>query len=52
MAGGSWPDVLGALLNGKDLTAAEAAWAMDRIMSGEASDAQVAGFMVALRAKG
>lgn len=52
MAGGSWPDLLGALLNGKDLTAAEAAWAMDRIMSGEASDAQVAGFMVALRAKG
>ncbi|MEU1616282.1 anthranilate phosphoribosyltransferase [Streptomyces sp. NPDC005722] len=52
VAGGSWPDVLGALLNGRDLTAAEAAWAMDRIMSGEASDAQVAGFMVALRAKG
>ncbi|MEU1543020.1 anthranilate phosphoribosyltransferase [Actinacidiphila glaucinigra] len=52
VAGGSWPDVLGVLLNGKDLTAAEAAWAMDRIMSGEASDAQVAGFMVALRAKG
>ncbi len=52
MAGGSWPDVLGALLNGKDLTAADTAWAMDRIMSGEASDAQVAGFMVALRAKG
>ncbi|MDX3239634.1 anthranilate phosphoribosyltransferase [Streptomyces sp. ME03-5709C] len=52
MAGGSWPDVLGALLSGRDLSAAEAAWAMDRIMSGEASDAQVAGFMVALRAKG
>ncbi|WP_431946437.1 anthranilate phosphoribosyltransferase [Actinacidiphila sp. bgisy167] len=52
VAGGSWPDVLNALLNGRDLTAAEAAWAMDRIMSGEASDAQVAGFMVALRAKG
>lgn len=52
VAGGSWPDVLNALLNGRDLTSAEAAWAMDRIMSGEASDAQIAGFMVALRAKG
>jgi anthranilate phosphoribosyltransferase len=52
VAGGSWPDVLGTLLNGQDLSAAETAWAMNRIMSGEASDAQVAGFMVALRAKG
>ncbi|MDH6110062.1 anthranilate phosphoribosyltransferase [Kitasatospora sp. MAP12-15] len=48
----TWPDVLGALLNGEHLTRADAAWAMDRIMSGEASQAQVAGFMVALRAKG
>jgi anthranilate phosphoribosyltransferase len=48
----SWPDLLSALLSGKDLTAADTAWAMDRIMQGEASDAQIAGFMVALRAKG
>jgi anthranilate phosphoribosyltransferase len=48
----SWPDVLSALLAGTDLTAGDTAWAMDRIMNGEASDVQIAGFMVALRAKG
>ncbi|MBP0450213.1 MULTISPECIES: anthranilate phosphoribosyltransferase [unclassified Kitasatospora] len=48
----TWPDILSALLRGEDLAQADAAWAMDRIMSGEASPAQVAGFMVALRAKG
>ena len=48
----NWPDLLSALLSGQDLTAADTAWAMDRIMNGEASDAQIAGFMVALRAKG
>ncbi|TKA08626.1 anthranilate phosphoribosyltransferase [Actinacidiphila oryziradicis] len=48
----NWPDVLSALLAGTDLTAGDTAWAMDRIMNGEASDVQIAGFMVALRAKG
>jgi anthranilate phosphoribosyltransferase len=48
----SWPDVLGALIAGSDLSAAETDWAMDRIMTGEATLAQVAAFMVALRAKG
>ncbi|MFG2821073.1 anthranilate phosphoribosyltransferase [Kitasatospora sp. NPDC048365] len=48
----TWPDVLSVLLRGEDLDRADTAWAMDRIMSGEASPAQVAGFMVALRAKG
>ncbi|WP_043675532.1 anthranilate phosphoribosyltransferase [Streptomyces xylophagus] len=48
----SWPDVLSALLAGQDLSTAGTAWAMDRIMSGEAADAQIAGFLVALRAKG
>ncbi len=48
----SWPDILSSLLAGHDLTADDAAWAMDRIMGGEASDAQIAGFAVALRAKG
>ncbi|MCF6522967.1 anthranilate phosphoribosyltransferase [Streptomyces sp. JJ36] len=47
-----WPDVLGSLLAGEDLTADATAWAMDRIMRGEATDAQIAGFAVALRAKG
>ncbi|MER8182627.1 anthranilate phosphoribosyltransferase [Kitasatospora sp. NPDC094015] len=48
----TWPDVLTMLLKGEDLAQADAAWAMDRIMTGEATPVQVAGFMVALRAKG
>jgi anthranilate phosphoribosyltransferase len=48
----SWPEVLTALLGGTDLTADDAAWAMDKIMRGEATDAQIAAFAVALRAKG
>ncbi|MER7581047.1 anthranilate phosphoribosyltransferase [Kitasatospora sp. NPDC097691] len=48
----SWPDLLTALLKGEDLDRSSTAWAMDRIMSGEASPAQVAGFMIALRFKG
>ncbi|MFF2145298.1 anthranilate phosphoribosyltransferase [Kitasatospora sp. NPDC058190] len=48
----TWPDLLAALLKGEDLDRPSTAWAMDRIMSGEASPVQVAGFMVALRAKG
>lgn len=48
----TWPDVLSALLAGEDLSADASAWAMDRIMRGEATDAQIAGFAVALRAKG
>ncbi|MBC2878830.1 MULTISPECIES: anthranilate phosphoribosyltransferase [Streptomyces] len=48
----SWPGVLEALLGGRDLGADDTAWAMDRIMRGAATDAQIAGFAVALRAKG
>jgi anthranilate phosphoribosyltransferase len=51
-AGRSWPEVLNALLYGQDQGADATAWAMDRIMRGEATDAQIAGFVVALRAKG
>ncbi|MFF2993895.1 anthranilate phosphoribosyltransferase [Streptomyces sp. NPDC057950] len=51
-AGRSWPTVLNGLLDGRDQSADDTAWAMDRIMSGEATDAQIAGFVVALRAKG
>jgi anthranilate phosphoribosyltransferase len=48
----SWPEVLGALVAGSDLTAAQTAWAMGEILAGEATPSQVAGFAVALRAKG
>jgi anthranilate phosphoribosyltransferase len=48
----SWPSVIGALLSGRALGASEAAAAMTEIMEGAATPAQVAGFAVALRAKG
>ncbi|SER91269.1 anthranilate phosphoribosyltransferase [Pedococcus cremeus] len=48
----TWPDLLTSLLAGTDLSTEAAAWAMDQIMSGEASPVQQAGFLVALRAKG
>jgi anthranilate phosphoribosyltransferase len=48
----SWPDVLGALVAGEDLTPAQATWAMGEILGGSATDVQIAGFAVALRAKG
>ncbi|MFJ9243128.1 anthranilate phosphoribosyltransferase [Streptomyces sp. NPDC101776] len=48
----SWPEVLNALLYGQDQDADATFWAMDQIMRGEATDAQIAGFVVALRAKG
>ena len=48
----SWPEVLGALVAGTDLDAAQSAWAMGELLSGEATPAQIAGFAVALRAKG
>ncbi len=48
----SWPVLLAALLRREDLAPAQARWGMDQIMLGEASPAQTAGFVVALRAKG
>jgi anthranilate phosphoribosyltransferase len=48
----SWPTVFTSLLAGQDLTAEASGWAMDQIMGAEASPAQVAGFLMALRAKG
>ena len=48
----TWPDVLSSLVARTDLSADQAAWAMDEILAGAASPAQIAGFAVALRAKG
>ena len=48
----TWPSVLSTLLAGHDLGRDDTAWAMDRVMSGEADPVPLAGFLVALRAKG
>ena len=48
----SWPEVLSELIRGGDLSAAQTSWAMSQILSGEATAVQIAGFAVALRAKG
>ncbi|WP_347350043.1 anthranilate phosphoribosyltransferase [Intrasporangium sp.] len=50
--GATWPAVLTALLAGHDLDAESVRWAMGEIMTGEATPSQIAGFLVALRAKG
>lgn len=48
----TWPALLTSLINGEDQSVAATNWAMAEIMAGNAQDAQVAGFLVALRAKG
>jgi anthranilate phosphoribosyltransferase len=45
-------DALAQLLDGNDLTREDARRVMDSIMSGEATPAQIGGFLVALRLKG
>ncbi|WP_342372030.1 anthranilate phosphoribosyltransferase [Propioniciclava soli] len=47
-----WPDLLSHLVGHGDLDAGQAAWAMNQVLSGEATPAQIAGFMVALQSKG
>ena len=47
-----WPDVIGRLVRREDLPDDLVEQAMSVILSGEATDAQIAGFAVALRAKG
>ena len=48
----SWSSILTSLLGGEDLSVANAAWAMEQVMTGAATSAQLGGFLVALRAKG
>jgi anthranilate phosphoribosyltransferase len=45
-------EALARLLDGHDLTQAQARAVMDEVMSGEATPAQIGGFLVALRLKG
>jgi anthranilate phosphoribosyltransferase len=48
----TWPMLTSALLRGAELSTEDTAWAMGEIMAGSATPVQIAGFAVALRAKG
>jgi anthranilate phosphoribosyltransferase len=48
----TWPGLFARLLARQDLAAADTAWAMREVMTGEATPVQIAAFAVALRAKG
>jgi anthranilate phosphoribosyltransferase len=48
----SWPSLLTQLISGTDLDTQDTTWAMDQVMSGVATPAQLAAFVVALRVKG
>ncbi|WP_028708149.1 anthranilate phosphoribosyltransferase [Propionicicella superfundia] len=48
----TWPDVLAQLLRGESLAPSAVSWAMGEILAGNATPVQIAGFAVALRAKG
>jgi anthranilate phosphoribosyltransferase len=48
----TWPDLLSQLIDGNDLSIHQADWAMNEIVTGNASNAQLGAFLIALRAKG
>ncbi|MGH3490029.1 MAG: anthranilate phosphoribosyltransferase [Actinopolymorphaceae bacterium] len=48
----SWSGILGALVHRQDLSARAASWAMDQVVHGDATPAQLGAFLVGLRAKG
>ena len=48
----SWAALIGQLVSGESIAATSAAWAMNEIMAGAATPAQIAGFGIALRMKG
>jgi anthranilate phosphoribosyltransferase len=48
----TWPGLIGALLAGENLSRSDTSWAMEQVMTAEATTGQLAGFLVALRAKG
>jgi anthranilate phosphoribosyltransferase len=52
MGARTWPNLTSALLRGEELATADTAWAMGEIMAGSATPVQIAGFAMALRAKG
>ena len=48
----TWPGILTGLVEGRDLSISDAEWAMQQVMAGEATPAQLAALLVALRVKG
>ena len=48
----TWPALITTLIEGGHLSVAESTWAMRQVMAGSATPSQLAGFLVALRAKG
>src|SRR5690606_22555063 len=52
MSSHTWPNLLNRLVAGENLSSRETAWAMDQVMSGEATPSQIAALAVGLRAKG
>ncbi|WP_435300240.1 anthranilate phosphoribosyltransferase [Timonella sp. A28] len=48
----TWADLTSTLISGEDISRAAAQWAMNAMMSGQSTPVQLAGFLVALRAKG
>ena len=47
----TWPVVLGTLTDGRPLASGAAAWAMEQVMTGAATPAQIAAFAVAMKMK-
>jgi anthranilate phosphoribosyltransferase len=48
----NWPELLSSLVRGEDQPAEATAWAMEAILNGDATPAQMAGFVIGLRSKG
>lgn len=48
----NWPELLSGLVRGEDQPAAATGWAMRQILSGDATPAQMAAFVIGLRSKG
>ena len=48
----NWPELLSSLVRGEDQPAEATAWAMGQILSGDATPAQLAAFVIGLRCKG
>jgi len=47
----TWPNILNQLLSGENMSRDESSWAMREIMNGNATEAQMGAFMIALRSK-